>query len=133
MHKKKVSIVADLSTFVQSKEGVPFLWGYNDCCCFAADWVALRTGVDPMENLRGLTSEFSALRRLQSLGGVIPAVSSFLGETVAKPAVGSVVLYKGVAGSQTLGVCLGERCVLPGLDGPVFVESNLVSAAWLVC
>jgi hypothetical protein len=119
-----------LGEFVQSKEDVPFLWGYNDCFCFAADWVALLTGVDYMEPFRGLTSAKEALRLMRSMGGVEKVVSARLKLRKGAAEPGDVVMVVGLKGFKTLGVCLGERLYLLAVDGPVYLPSCEAKLVW---
>jgi hypothetical protein len=133
MAQQKVSIQSDLSTFVQQKEGTPFLWGFNDCCTFAGDWFALRTGVDVLGDLRGITDGRQALRKLEEIGGVEKAVSDRLGQPIPplQAGPGAVVLLHG-DGGQVLGVCLGDKVGVAGDLGLEYVSLELGVAAWLV-
>ncbi len=50
--------VSDIAGYMQAAAAKRFAWGARfsgsqDCCTFAWDWVALRTGVDAMADLRG--------------------------------------------------------------------------------
>lgn len=129
-----VTDVTALGTFVQQKESTPFLWGYNDCCSFAADWVALATGRDVMEELRGLTSAKDAFRALALEGGIHQAVSKRLGSAIPPMSAGAgdVVLVSTGKRERTLAVCLGNRLIAPGLDGAVFMPLTAGVAAWHV-
>lgn len=42
-----------LTNYLVSSAEWPFVWGECDCCLWAGDWVALRTGRDPALTLRG--------------------------------------------------------------------------------
>lgn len=46
----------------------PFEWGVSDCATMFADAVLSMTGVDPIEEYRGYTSEAGALRMLAKSG-----------------------------------------------------------------
>jgi hypothetical protein len=131
MGQQKVSIHTLLETFVQSKEEVPFLWGFNDCCTFASDWAEMVTGVDPMEELRGLTDPLVAMRTLNRLGGTEQVVSGRF-KTSSCPKAGDIVLFRGAQETKTLGVCLGERSAFPGPDGLTYINTNLTGASWCV-
>ena len=54
--------------FLTARAQMPFAWGSNDCCTFAADCAEAITGTDPMADLRGYDSEIGAGRVLVRAG-----------------------------------------------------------------
>lgn len=51
------------------------VWGVNDCCLFAADWVLGLTGIDPAARWRGTyRSEREAHRKIKAAGGFLAAI-----------------------------------------------------------
>lgn len=133
---------------------MPFRWGRNDCCLFAADWIVLLHGVDPAARLRGrYQSALSAARLVRDhiefpidLFGVgeWPDRMGFeacdcwhaqRGDLVScvstKPAEqGAGSKEQGDAARQFLGVCTGPRVAGPGRDGVVFIERAFWGRAW---
>lgn len=112
---------------------MPFEWGKNDCCLFAADAVLAMTGVDPAEPLRGYSSAIAAQRLVDEAGGLREFVSQFLGEPVSPlmAAVGDVVLLEN-EGRDLLGICNGTNVVGAGARGMAVLGMDLARAAWKV-
>lgn len=127
-----------LDEFIADKRGRPFVWGGNDCCTVAADWVREKTGKDPMHELRGLTSPLLAMRRLRDLGGFRAAASARLTEIPRFMALpGDVCLVHsgrriGRASGYSFGICTGRLIAAPGPDGLVFGPITEAVAAWRV-
>lgn len=58
-----------LTTFVEERRELPFKWGQNDCCLFAADGVERVTGYDFAEDFRETyCTPFGALHQLTERG-----------------------------------------------------------------
>lgn len=72
-----------LHALVDLRAAMPFAWGYQDCCAFAAAAVEAMTGIDPMADLRGYHSRETAEAILAAQGGLEAAVTARLGETVS--------------------------------------------------
>lgn len=111
-----------LDEFIADKRGRPFVWGDNDCCTVAADWVREKTGKDPMSDLRGLTSPLLAMRRLRDLGGFRAAANARMTEIPRFMALpGDVCLVHsgrriGRASGYSFGICTGRLIAAPGPD-----------------
>jgi hypothetical protein len=59
-----------LIDFLHAWQGLPFVWGKNDCCLFACNSVLAVTGIDPGWKYRDLyTTELGALKALKKHGG----------------------------------------------------------------
>lgn len=112
---------------------MPFEWGKNDCCLFAADAIKAMTDADPAEPLRGYTSAIAAKRLVDEAGGLRELVSRFLGEPVSPlmAAVGDVVLLEN-EGRDLLGICNGTNAVGAGERGMAVLGMDLARAAWKV-
>ena len=71
-----------LADFLAARRSMPFAWGSNDCCMFAADCVLLLTGKDFAE-FRG---EYEDARRaaelLLQVGGVEAIATRKLGDPI---------------------------------------------------
>ena len=58
-----------LTEFLAQRKEMPFKWGKNDCCLFAADWVELVSGQDPAKSFRGqYRTKNGAFKQLFKLG-----------------------------------------------------------------
>ena len=69
-----------LHALVLERRRMPFAWGENDCCLWAADAVLIQTGQDPAATWRGTyATEAEAVALLASLGGV-RALAATVGE-----------------------------------------------------
>lgn len=126
-----------LAQYVRERAETPFVWGVNDCCTFAADWVRLATGRDPMAALRdSYVDEESAAHMLNAPGGLARLVTAWLScaplPLVTTAQRGDVVLYESGNG-PALGVCVGEKFAAMRATGGVgyFAMRHAVSA-WRV-
>lgn len=121
-----------LEALVKQRWVVPFLFGKNDCCLFAADCVLAITGEDPAQGLRGTYStEKEAALLVRKLGGVPSIAKARFGEEIlpAFMQVGDVALVK-VMGQDMLAVCFGAHLLAPGPDGLVYVPLENALQAW---
>lgn len=121
------------AAFVAERRGVPFAWGSNDCCLFAADAVLAITGTDHAGVLRVHTSALEAARLVAQRGGLRQIATDALGSAVA-PAmatVGDVVLVVN-GGRELLAVCNGGTAIAPGERGMVALGMEAALAAWKV-
>ena len=125
---------AALDGFFSSKEDTPFEWGTHDCCTFAADWVKLATGIDPMEDLRGLDSAIAAHRALSEAGGMLAAVDLRMGPHLTGPFAhaGDVAMTTSETGSKVMAVCVGAHLAVPGVVGLQLVPVQQAEATWRV-
>jgi hypothetical protein len=124
-----------LHDYIDSRRNMPFSWGRNDCCTFAADAMLAITGHDPMKELRGYKLAKDAMRisggkkQLFAFAGATMINQGFQAIPLAFATFGDVV---GVVlrGRQTLGMHLGNTIASPGKNGIVFIESSEVAQAW---
>ena len=123
---------AALDGYVHSRMDQAFAWGVQDCCTFAADWVALATGADPMHDLRGLDTALAAHRKLDELGGMLAAVDARLGAHIpgGMAQAGDVVLITLASGSKAMAVCLGAWLCAPAEQGLAMLPITDAEAAW---
>ena len=124
---------AALSAFVAARLHVPFAWGSNDCCLFAADAVQAMTGIDHAAELRDYGSALEAARLIADRGGLARIASGALGDPVAPvfASVGDVVLIEN-EGRELLALCNGTTGLAPGELGMVVLSMNAAKAAWRV-
>ena len=121
------------AAFVAERRCVPFAWGSNDCCLFAADAVLAITGTDHAGVLRVHTSALEAARLVAQRGGLRQIATDALGPAVA-PAmatVGDVVLVVN-EGRELLAVCNGGTAIAPGERGMVALGMDAALAAWKI-
>lgn len=124
---------AHFAAFVAERRAMPFAWGSNDCCLFAADAVLAMTGQDPAETLRGYASAIEAARIVEGRGGLREIATAALGDEVAPAmaAIGDVVLIAN-EGRDLLAVCNGGTALAPGEHGMVVLGMDAALAAWKV-
>jgi hypothetical protein len=122
-----------LAEFGQARASMPFRWGSNDCCSFAAAAVEAITGANPMADVAPYASEIGALQLISGAGGLRPLVSSFLGEEIAPrmAAVGDVVLVLN-AEREMLGICNGTNVLAPGEKRMEAIHMDAAVAAWKI-
>lgn len=121
------------SAYARARAAVPFSWGTNDCCTFAAGAVEAITGSNPMAGVAPYDSEMAAARLILRAGDLRALASQFLGAPVPPlmAAVGDVVLLMN-EGRELLGICNGVNAMGPGPDGFVALEMTAASAAWKI-
>ncbi|MDQ0040813.1 DUF6950 family protein [Variovorax boronicumulans] len=121
------------AAFAKERAEMPFAWGTNDCCTFAAGAVLAITGKDPMASFEPYDSPLAAARLVETGGGLSVLACSLLGPSVPPlmAAVGDVVLLTN-EGRELLGVCNGPGALAPGKDGAVIVEMTAALAAWKI-
>ena len=122
-----------LAGFIEERRAMPFAWGSNDCCLFAADWVRRACGVDFAEDLRG--TYFSALgasRVLAKFGGILSVAEErarMASAPLAKVQRGDLVAFSMQRG-HALGICLGDVSALVGRAGLIFPRTESAYAGW---
>jgi len=123
-----------LDAFVAARRDLPFAWGAQDCCTFAADWVLAATGVDPMEAFRGLDTERAARRALKDEGGMLAAWDAHHGPHLAGPfaQAGDLAMVTQPDGSNAMAVCLGSVLAVPGVDRVLMLPVDRAEATWRV-
>lgn len=123
-----------LDAHVDACRAQPFAWGSHDCCTFAADWVNIVRGTDPMADLRGLASALACGRALAECGGLRAAVTQRMGDSIPGrfAQVGDVALVVHGDNQRSMGVCLGPWVAAPGEAGLLMVPIDQAEAAWRV-
>lgn len=109
-----------LESFIAHRESMPFEWGVNDCCTFAAAWIDLLRGTNVLKTLAigPYSTAGEAVFLLSDRGGVEGVACAFLGEPIHALLAGRgdiVLLNEG--GRKSLGVCVGAQIVGPGKNG----------------
>lgn len=124
-----------LAEFIEERRSAALVYGVQDCCLFAADWVERATGVDPAALLRGTYHNAAgAARILARNGGVTGLATAALGQPVPSALAqrGDLVLVDGDDGRPALAVVIGDRAVGPSRFGLRFVPVPLSGEAWRV-
>jgi hypothetical protein len=121
------------SEFGKARASMPFAWGSNDCCTFAAAAVEAQTGADPMASVPAYDSAAEAARMMEEGGGLEQLASSLIGPPVpaAMAGVGDIVLVVNAA-REMLGVCNGINVLAPGEAGMVVLGMESALAAWKI-
>lgn len=120
--------------FAAARASMPFEWGRNDCCLFAADAVHAMTGHDFAADWRGTyTTTGDAARLMVKRGGLSAIATEALGESVSPllAGVGDVVLCTN-AGRELLAICNGGTALAPGENGMEVLGMDAALAAWKV-
>jgi hypothetical protein len=124
-----------LAEYLEARRLMPFAWGTNDCCSFAADWVAIATGrtglLDPWA---GYSTAAEALRHLEAAGGVVAMWSGLMPAAPIAPMLarrGDLVVVE-IEGRQSIAVCAGETCAGPAANGLAWASLKEGVCAWRV-
>ena len=127
-----------LDRYLRSWRHRPFAWGEADCVRFAAGWVALVTGRDPVAATAGRYAGCrEALRLMRGATGsadLVEATGVILGPPLSHPLMarlGNVVAITTPVG-PALGVCAGAEVAAPGPAGLVRRPLTTVLAAWRI-
>lgn len=119
--------------FTRARRYMPFAWGTNDCCTFAADCAEALMGNPCAASLRGHSTAKQAYRSLKKHGGVAGIATAALGQPVPilSAQVGDVVLSK--AGKRDmLAICNGGNCLAPSANGMVSLGMDTATMCWRV-
>jgi hypothetical protein len=122
------------AAFARERAAMPFAWGANDCCLFAADAVLALTGTDPAAQLRGTYSTaLGAMRVLKEHWGVAGLATNVLGASMppALAGVGDVVLIE-TGDYHALAICNGTSVIGAGERGIVGYGIGAAKAAWRI-
>jgi hypothetical protein len=120
--------------FAASRQRMPFAWGSNDCCFFAADAVYAITGEDFGAAWRGrYDSAATAAITLKDCDGLRAVATFALGAEIGigYASVGDVVLVEN-AGREMLAICNGTSAIGPGANGITSIDMTAALAAWRV-
>ena len=105
---------ARLAESLAARRAMPFEWGANDCCLFAAAGVLAMTGVDCARPWRGYKSARGARNRVEKAGGV-PALAEAACGVMGWPEIGPAFAQRGDL--VVLETLYGPGLGLVGLNG----------------
>jgi len=113
-----------LSRFIEERRRMPFAWGSNDCCLFAADWVLAATGRGVAADYRGRYTTALPAMRFVELGGGVEAMIERAGGQVVHPTMArrGDVIARDVGNGIGLGVCVGSLAAFVAENGLHFVD-----------
>lgn len=122
-----------LNAYIEMRREWPFAWHTNDCSSFAAKAVEAITGQDVFAPWAAYADAASAIRLVQSAGGVDRIADRVLGQRIGAAFAqrGDVVLIETEA-RPSLAVCLGGICAAPGLDKLEFLPMGGALCGWRV-
>lgn len=121
-----------LEAFAKARRAMPFVWGANDCCTFAADAVAAITGVATLHaGLRSYRTAKQAYRTIARHGGIAAIATAVCGQPqpAAFAGVGDVVLVT-VGKRDALAICNGGTALAPSSAGLVAVPMAHARQCW---
>jgi hypothetical protein len=120
---------------IERAQIMPFIWGSHDCALFACRVVEAMTGVDHGASFRGrYDSERGAAVLIKDAGGLRQIATDAMGAEIPPLMArrGDVVLILQDGERETLGVCIGAECAVPGIDGLMTLPITAAIAAWRV-
>jgi len=121
-----------LEAFAKERRTMPFVWGTNDCCTFAADAVAAITGAATLHaDLRTYRTAKQAYRTIARHGGISAIATAACGQPqpAAFAGVGDVVLVT-VGKRDALAICNGTAALAPSSAGLVAVPMAQARQCW---
>lgn len=86
-----------LSSYLNERKHMPFIWGQNDCMMFPSHLVELLTGVNFYYPYQGYTDEAGARKVLGKNGGVTGIITKCLGNgkrDILNAKRGDIVIFK---------------------------------------
>lgn len=124
-----------LPVFIERRRHMAFAWGRHDCGLFAADAVREITGQDLAAELRGYKTALGAARALACYGlddvAQVPAARGLRERAPIDARRGDVVSWRGRHG-LSLGIVLGDRFAVPGLELLQFFPLDQAVKAWRI-
>ena len=122
------------AAFIRARTAVPFAWGRNDCCLFAADALQAITGRDFAAGVRGAYQDArGAAALVRERGGLAEIATAALGPSVPPlmAMVGDVVLVEN-EGREVLAICNGTSAIAPAEAGLAVIGMDAARACWKV-
>lgn len=126
-----------MAKIVEARRYVPFAWGRQDCCSFAADVTVALTGRDPLAAYRGRYASEAEADRLIGPAGLEAFVTRLM-EDAGATEIPVIEAQRGdwallVIGNMPLvGVVLGAHVAAPGEDRLAFVPLRRAVRAWAI-
>jgi len=125
-----------LENYINKCNSRKFVWGDNDCCTFASNWVEELTGANPLEELGyygKYTTREDAEKLLELLGGVEEIVDGKLGDsTIPAFAIAGDLVCGDLDHGETLGICLGVESAFLGTHRIITRKTLDMKKIWRV-
>jgi len=113
-----------LDVYIEEKRLEPFIWGKNDCCLFASNWVLIATGLDPAYSLKNTyNSALSAARIIKNcngMEGIIKKHAQWLIKKSIQFAIRGDIIIKDCGMGDCMGIILGSYAAFVSKEGLVF-------------
>lgn len=124
-----------LADFLATGAKTPFVWGSEDCCLFACDWVLSQRAVDPARRYRGsYRTERGAYRVIRRAGGFLAMVEAEMAAAglmeTSDPLPGDVGVVE-TEQREALAICSRVGWVAKAPRGIVAASFKLIKA-WTV-
>ena len=125
-----------LENYLMSYEKSKFVWGKNDCCTFASNWVEEVSKVNPLKEL-GFYGKYKtagkAVKILDKLGGLEKVLTKALGESIhtAYAVLGDVVMGD-LDHGETMGICMGSSCIFLSEEGITTEPTYTMKKVWRI-
>ena len=136
-HPRRPDWPERLAALVEARRDMPFAWGSQDCCSFAADAVEAMTGRDWLAPHRGQYQDAAGAEAIIGPDGLEALVAGLLADFGARDCPPGFVQRGDLAlvlsgNDLTLGVVLGETIAAPGLRRLAFVPRSAIRRGWSV-
>ena len=112
----------------QSKE--PFIWGVNDCCHFAGNWLLISTGKDFIKQYScdNVRDALTIIKQHNDVDGIADKHLERIHINMAKR--GDIVMCLVDGKRKGLGICEGLTSVFKSKDGLVRTQTINCDTAW---
>lgn len=117
-----------LSQYLMERKEMPFEYGVNDCCCFAAGAVMAITGEDLMADITAYDSLKTSLKAIKDAGAadISEVIDGKLPEIpVGFASTGDLCFYDG-----SVGVVIGGRAAFVSEDEFALIDRAQWTKAW---
>jgi len=120
---------ADLSAYISSVRGKPYVYGEHDCGLFAAGAVMAMTGEDPGAPFRGqYSNEIGCAKALRKHGA--GDLESTLDALFERRPIGRLQRGDLVWNGEAVGVCMGAYALFVGQEGEAEGLVRIERAEW---
>ena len=112
--------------YISTNRHLPFEWGKNDCVLFAARWVHITTGRDPLAGVAPWENETGARRAVLRVGGLEKVMDQRFRRINPNFAMdGDLAIHQ-----DSLRLYSGDFICSPGEHGLVFFPRLEAKCAW---
>ena len=121
-----------LYSYIEEQNKKPFVWGVNDCCLFAAEWLKRCIEIDLLNEYPCTTAK-EALKILSDNNGVDGIADKYLDSISVNLAKRGDLVMCSVDGKRDgLGICVGKISVFKGHGENMYTLTNKCTKAWSV-